>query len=218
MRDKIPPIVDEHGRDYRVRARQTIGAEHLEAALQWTDRYYEAATREHRSAIDGTSGLHKKFYHAQAVLRVQPPWWKDGSELEHEGYVLDDSVFFSFDPASPEHAKEWTASEWREHFGAPRYTVTALASGRFRVQDNFPVHPGVAFSSLYTRIVAANMPRLIRDGSNEVAPMYATVTFPAQMGAFDVVFGILSGLHAHWEWSGLGVPLTFVCYSSGVDT
>lgn len=212
MRDKIPPIVDEHGRDYRVRARQTIGAEHLEAALQWTDRYYEAATREHVVYI-GADGLHRRTYHAQAVLRIQPPYWRDGSTLQEEGRLLPDSVFWGPDPGTNE-AREWTAAEWEEHHGNPRYTVTALSAGTFRVTDVLG-GSGVWFASGFSAVFVANMPRVILNGSREPSPMFAVVSYPPQGfgDMFDVKFWIDGGLHPGWYNNGLGSPLTFICYS-----
>lgn len=87
MRKDPPGIVGPDGRPLYVVGGQAIGAEHLNAGLDWTRRYDAAATKEH-----DRDGRHARGYLAKAVLHGRMPRW--GPNQTTAGDVYPDSCIY----------------------------------------------------------------------------------------------------------------------------
>lgn len=118
MPKKIPGIVDEKGRMKVALAGEYIGAEHPNAATDWTRRYHAAANHEHDD-----SGRHNRGYHCIGALQLMMPRWDANGALLSDAEILSGQLY--------EHDLK--------SYQGNLFQASAVSFGRVRVSLDIPL-------------------------------------------------------------------------------
>lgn len=152
MKKQPPGIVGPDGRPMYVVGGQAIGAEHLNAGLDWTREMDKALTKEH-----DRQGRHMRGYLAKAVFHGRMPYW--GRSEDYPGEIHPDSCIY-----------EHTQADWEG--GGDLFSIKAVAEGEAIVTMAVPMP-----SANYT-ITTTNFPVMVFrgfiGGGHEPAWIYGT--------------------------------------------